>query len=928
MLFAFNHQSNELAHEVILEQARGLSPHLDRLFKIHGDDLALILKKEFEAIIKNANEVLTSSVTATKDDTILMAAIRHYRGRINHLVAVTDFLDLADIEQHMKWLTDAAEFAMATLTDHLAGEDAQSWFILALGKMGAGELNYSSDIDLIIITLIDHDDYEKAQKLIRITRRLVSVMSTPTKDGIGWRIDLRLRPDPGATPIAIHHDAAMSYYESLARTWERAAFIRARPVAGNKKAGQDFLDDLKPFIWRRYLDFTVLEDLKVMLRREARADDLIGYNIKNGFGGIRSIEFFVHAQQLIAGGREAELRISRTPHALDALARNKWISIEAAVRLKDAYKVWRRVEHRLQMIGDAQTHSLPRSDEMMAEFARFCGAESFGAFKEEIITLGNQVNNDTAPLLRQLERQSTPSDNAQEDDFSISQDNAEGNHNVLRDLGYEHPETIVLTTQGWLAGRIPATRSSRSRDLFAAMLPRLLRQLAETGNPDISFAAFARLVENLPAGLQLFSLMDSHDDIAEMIIGIVTSAPKLADIISSHPVLADSLLYRSFWRPEDNWHEREKELQKALSDQDDYEERLLVLRRMCRDWQFRVSAQLLQEQITPSRAGEDFSHIADIIIRGGMKIAHDNLKRRFGDIEDSGITILALGRLGAQEMTLLSDLDLIFIFDGESEAVSAGQVKIKPLYINQYYARFGQELINVLSAPTAEGRCYDIDMRLRPSGNKGPVAVHLDTFISYQDNEAWTWEHMALIKSRVVGHCGARDSGPVLEERIPSLIKKIRQEDDVIHDVAMMRERLKSSQKNGSALNIRSSDGGIMDLDFLVQMIQLFPQASALPVQRRASDAGKAFAEAGLVNTADTEAIIEAAQTYLNVIQLMRLLDMAPSDKIKPEEQLPNLLKKSFNINTFGEFSKRLEEIAEPISAMMKNFVSKVEKRE
>ena len=915
-------------HEDALENAKTLSPHLGRLFKIHADDMPLILNKAFNDIIADAEAVLKSGIEATRDDHSLMAAIRLYRGRINHLVAVSDFLDLADINQHMAWLTRAAEFALATLTDHLAGEDADQWFILALGKMGAGELNYSSDIDLIIITLIDYDDYDKAQQLVRLTRRLVSIMSTPTQDGIGWRIDLRLRPDPGATPIAIHHDAAMSYYESLARTWERAAFIRARPVAGNIAAGEKFLRDLKPFIWRRYLDFTVLEDLKVMLRREPRDDTLLGYNIKNGYGGIRSIEFFVHAQQLIAGGREPDLRLRRTPDALDALAERRWITIEAAERLKTAYQVWRRIEHRLQMIGDAQTHSKPKSDEALADFAKFCGADDLASFKNEVIALGDQVHQDTDGLLKKLEKQSGQSFDKEHETISLDHDNLDKSHDGLSALGYTNPEAVMLTTQAWLAGRIPATRSSRARELFSAMLPRLLVKLADTGNPDIGFAAFARLVEKLPAGLQLFSLMDSHDDIAEMIIGIVTAAPKLADIISNYPVLADNLLYRSFWRPEDDWAKQEKELAELVKSSDDYEERLLILRRTCREWQFRTSAQLLQEQISPTRAGRDYTKIADIMIRVGLTIAQDNIARRFGAVADSGITVLAMGRLGAEEMTLLSDLDLIFVYDGESNAHSSGDEGVKTLPINQYYARLGQELINVLSAQTAEGKCYDIDMRLRPSGNKGPVSVHLDTFFNYQRDEAWTWEHMALIKSRVIGQVGARNPSDVLAEQIPQLIKKERREEDVINDVSVMRERLQSAQKATAFLNIRSSDGGIMDLDFLTQMIQLLPMGRTLPIIRRSRDAGKAFEKAGLVTEAESNAMTTAAKTYMDAIQLMRLLDMDIRDKIAPEDQLPSLLKKRFKINTFGEFFAYLEKIAEPIYEMMKNFVCKVEKRE
>ena len=932
MLFDHHHHDAHLSYQDALDHTTAFSAHLSRLFKIYGDDLDQIHSGAFDEIISSADNNLIEAISSTRDDTGLMAAIRQYRGRINHLVAVTDFLDLADVTTHMTWLTHAAEHALKTLTCHLADDDDENWFILALGKMGAGELNYSSDIDLIIITLHDQDDNTKSKYFITLTRRIINIMSKPTKDGIGWRIDLRLRPDPGAMPIAIHQNVAMMYYESMARTWERAAFIRAHPVAGNIQAGHHFLDDLSPFIWRRYLDYTVLEDLKVMLRRESRDKNLLGYNIKNGIGGIRSIEFFVHAQQLIAGGREGELRQRVTNNALDALARNHWISDEAADKLKPAYLTLRRLEHRLQMVGDAQTHSLPKSDQALADFASFCGAADLADFKKSVTDLGDLVHQETKGLMHRLEKGHVPDqkkdETASQSTVNLSWDNDHSEHsqNILNNLGYESPETIFLTIQGWLAGRIPATRSPRSRDLLSLLLPRLLTTLAETGHPDNSFAAFARLVEKLPAGLQLFSLMESHQRIAEMIISIVTSAPKLADIISNHPILADNLLYRSFWRPEDNWPDQEDNLNKVLSDADDYEEKLLILRRYCREWQFRTSVQLLQHQIKPRRAGRDFAVIADIIIRAALIVVSPHIQKRLGHIEDSGITILALGRLGAKEMTLLSDLDLIFIYDGPQNAQSDGGARA--VQMGQYYSRFGQELINALSALTEEGRCYDIDMRLRPSGNKGPVAVHLDTFLSYQDSEAWTWEHMALVKSRVIGHFGQRPLNDILDEKIPALIKKDRSPDTLIGDVAEMRDRLHSSSPSPSFLNIRSADGGIMDIDFLTQMMQMMPGALSLPVYRSAVDAARPLADAGLITNDDADAIRKAAKLYGDAIQFMRLLDMNPDDKKNLSDSLPTILKKRFEINSFDEFSALIEATSKPVSALMKKYVCKVQKRE
>jgi glutamate-ammonia-ligase adenylyltransferase len=905
-----------------LDHVREISPHLDWLFRLHEGDKITIENGGFDDILAAAKSQLLDQLTAAKDDTELMAAIRHYRSRTNHLVAMTDFLNLVDVTTHLDWLSNTAEIALSATVDTLASDqDTQAqWFILALGKLGARELNYSSDIDLIVITLHGADDYDSAKKYVELTRKLTALMSKPTKDGLGWRVDLRLRPDPGATPVAIQHDAALSYYESLARTWERAAFIRARPVAGNIAAGQAFLDDIKPFIWRRYLDYTVLDDLKVMLRREARPDDLLGYNIKNGIGGIRAIEFFIHAQQLIAGGREPELRIPSTITALTQLANNDWITAETAMQLTDAYTIWRRLEHRLQMIGNAQTHQMPKSEQAFTDFAKFCGHDDPHHFRHTLIELGDQVMANTQGLLGRLSAGSTPTD----DDTPLITDDLAASHERLNALGFKAPQTITSTCESWLAGRIPATRSPRSRDLMFKLLPRLLRQFAEHENPDAGFTAFAQLVERLPAGLQLFSLIDSQDDIAQMIVAIVSSAPTLSDQISRHPMLADALLYQSFWRPEERWADRENELKTRLSSLPYYEDQLSALRQQCREWQFRISALLLRGIISGDRAGADYTAIADAIIRCALPVVEREIKRRYGHVSGSGMAIYALGRCGAEEMTLTSDLDLLFVFDAPQEATSDGK---RALMSPSYFVRFGQELINALSSLTAEGRCYEVDMRLRPSGNKGPVAVHIDGFERYQHHEAWTWEHMALIKNRYIG--GINSAGIIqrMADLTSAIIKMPRPPDDLAQKVQEMRERINKARSPQSAHDLRDRDGGIMDIEFIIHMLQLHPAAKSLPVIRRSQDAIIALKDIGVLPSIEAETLLKTAREYTEIIQWMRLTGIRPKTADNPHTPLPPSVQKRFNIKNFGNLDEIIDEMAKPISLLVKKYVCKDQKK-
>ncbi len=905
---------NKDSVEAILAKAALFAPHLDRLFNRHQSDQSAIIAGQAEAIIAAAEDDFTESLKTARDDDQVMAAIRIYRGRVNHVVAITDLLSLHPVNDHLRWLSHAAE----TAVDHTAAwltqkeNPEQNWFILALGKLGAGELNYSSDIDLIIITQNDPDDHDAAKRYIQHTRRLTKLMSTPTADGIGWRVDLRLRPDPGATPVAINQQAAMIYYESLARTWERAAFIRARPVGGDREAGDRFLKDLTPFIWRRYFDYTVLDDLKIMLRREARPQDLLGFNVKNGIGGIRSIEFFVHAQQLIAGGREANLRQRSTLAALNEMKTNDWIDDATAQGLAEAYLVWRRLEHRLQMMGDAQTHHLPKAEDTLANFAQFCGLDDLASFKAAVITLSDQVTSDTHDLIKTLLPSSPETNMLSLDDEALA--------DQLSTLGYQNPQTIINTTQGWLAGRIPATRSSRAREMMQKLLPKLLSQCAETESPDASFAGFVRLVESLPAGLQLFSLMDSHDDITSMIMAITLSAPTLADDISKHPILADALLYRDFWRPINDWPDREDQLMAAINNLEFYEDGLSLLRRQCREWKFQISTQLLQGVIDGQKAGADYTAVADAVIRCALPLVHREIKRRFGDMPEGSLAIMALGRCGAEEMTVTSDLDLIFIYDHPDGVMSDGK---KSLDGHFYYSRFSQELINALSSLTAEGRCYEVDMRLRPSGNSGPVAVKLDGFEHYQRHDAWLWEHLALVKSRIIGGIGADDTRLALEKIIPAIIKSAHDAASLADETQEMRSRLQKAHPPRSGHDLRHLEGGIMDIDLLMAMRQLHPKAVDMPLIRRSIDAAPGLEDQNLLDSGEAETIMKAAKAYTNIIHWMRLTKVSPAASDDETSALPKAMAAHFNAPNMVALDDQIAAFTSSISPLIKKYIGK-----
>ena len=906
--------------EDALRAMRTHSPHLDRICRLHEADLPRLQAGQAAGILGEARDEFLAVLESSRDVDRVSRAIRQYRMRTNHAVAVTDFLHLAGVEDHMAWLSATAEQVVDAAARWLCrqsplGEAANDqWFILALGKLGSHELNYSSDIDLVVITLpesADDDDKGNAE-FIRMTRRLVSLLGEPTQEGIGWRVDLRLRPDPGATPVAIRLDAALMYYESMARTWERSAFIRARVVGGNRGEGDEFLRSLEPFIWRRSLDFTALEDMRVMLRREHRGPDLLGFNVKNGRGGIRSIEFFAHVQQLIAGGREPALRLRRTAEALSALAAGGWISDGQARRLTAAYMEWRRLEHRLQMVGDQQTHQLPKSEEAMAAVAALCSHPGTAPFRQAVHALGDQVVEDTMELLERIGPSPDDTGDPLLEWIRDRDQHPEKAVAALKELGFRNPENIVPVCEGWMAGRIRALSSERTQAIMGRLLPRLLRQFCEHENPDALFSQFAQLLDALPAGAQLLSLLEGNTGLAATIITVFANVPKQAATLIRHPEVLDSMMYNVFWETGHDWEERRGQLEKALELGRDHEDRLNILRRLCREWEFQTATHMLMRTITAEQAGAQFTMLAETAI--GCIIPHvaRHMEDSYGAMDVGGIAVLALGRLGAGSMTVESDLDLIFVYDAPADSESKGP---KPVGANVWYPKFGQQLINALTASTSEGRCYAVDMRLRPSGNAGPAAVQADGFRQYQEEKAWLWEHMALIKARVVGGLRHDPLVPGIEAAIEAALGSQRDAATVRREVAGMRAKLAASHPPQSAYDLRHLEGGLMDFDFLAQMLQLMPGAEGARRTRQASRALPQLADRGLLARDLADPLVRAGTVLDAMHHWLRLTDADP----EATGSLPKPLQDEFGVATPAELEALIKSHTDTVKAALES---------
>src|SRR5579884_2827983 len=696
-----------------------------------------------------------------------MRRLRIARRRVALLAAAADIAGAWSLERQMTALSRFAEAAIGAAVRHLLGalaaggalalpdpadpEQGSGLVVLGLGKLGGGELNYSSDIDLILLYdpppgVVAPD---AAQSLFgRLARDLVRILDERTGDGYVFRTDLRLRPDPRSTPLAMSVAAALTYYETVGQNWERAALIKARPVAGDRIAARQFLAELQPYIWRRNLDFAAIQDIH-SIKRQIQAQKgggriaVEGHDIKTGRGGIREVEFFAQTQQLIWGGRVRELRVAPTCTALRRLAETGRIDRDTAETLIADYRFLRRVEHRLQMVDDAQTHRLPSDAAGIERLAAFLGYADPTAFVAELCARLASVEKHYAELFEEAPSLAGPGNLV----FTGTEDDPATLATLAR-LGFAEPARAAEMVRGWHHGRIRATRSQRAREILTELVPELLRVFGATAHPDAALLRLDRFLSRLPAGVQLFSLLHANPGLLTLLADIMAEAPLLAERLEQRPALLDAVLTAEFSLPVPDRAGLAADLAAVLAGARDFEETLDLLRRWSGERRFQVGVQLLRRSLDGNAAGAVLADIAETALAALLPVVAAEFARSHGAVPGGAFAIAAMGRLGSREMSLGSDLDLILIYDAPPE--SAGSDGPRPLAVQTYYARLSQRLISAITVPTAEGRLYDVDMRLRPSGESGPIASSLAAFAAYQREAAWTWEHMALTRARPI----------------------------------------------------------------------------------------------------------------------------------------------------------------------------------
>ena len=794
--------------------------------------------------------------------------------------------------------------------------------ILAMGKLGAGELNYSSDVDIIVLFDPERIDYRgrrtTQEALVRLTRDLVAVMEERTGDGYVFRVDLRLRPDPAAMPLALSIDAALTYYESMGQNWERAAMIKARPVAGDLELGEAFLRELAPFVWRKNLDFWAIQDIH-SIKRQINAHKggaeiaLPGHNIKLGRGGIREIEFFAQTQQLIYGGRDASLRSARTTEALAALERAGRINPGAAEKLTEAYEFLRRLEHRLQMIEDQQTHILPDEKQGFATLAALMGEESEVFFCSQVLRQLRRVESYYAELFEEAPSLSAPGNLV----FTGGEPEP-ATLETLQQLGFADGQLVFSLVRGWHHSRHRATRSTRARELLTELMPALLEALGRTPNPDAALVKFDEFLSGLPAGVQLFSLLHANPGLLDLLAEIMGTAPALADHLSRNPGLLDAVLSADFFSDPPSREAMAEELGERLNRARDFQDVLDISRRWTNDRKFQVGVQILRNAKPLNQTSGALSDIAATVISALYDPVLAEFAKSHGRLAGADMAILGLGKLGSGEMTASSDLDLIFIYDVEEGTEASDGAK--PLAPSHYFARLSQRLINALTAPTAEGRLYEIDMRLRPSGQSGPIATPLSGFCRYQLEDAWTWEHMALTRARVIAGGSALASR--IEQALSEILCRARDADRLVVDVADMRRRIDREFAARNPWDVKYMRGGLIDLEFLAQYLQLrhaheHPQVLA----GRADLVFERLAEAGVLGRAAAQQLVDAIALVRSVLGFLRVTTATYFNESVATEGLKLSLAQAAGCPEFSALEDRLLTTAEGVQEVYEQII-------
>jgi glutamate-ammonia-ligase adenylyltransferase len=868
-----------------------------------------LLERHHEWLLKRCDGTPEQAVEAARVlDGETGVALRVAKARTALVLALCDLAHIRPMEWVTKHLTDFADFAVQTALDSElsacveSGKLDDSWlkdgasagvFVLAMGKMGAHELNYSSDIDLIFLfddTRFPKDEISKYRALfVKVTQKVFALLSKTTIDGYVFRTDLRLRPNPSVTVVCPAMSAAEGYYVREGRTWERAAFIKARVCAGDKTAGDGFLSRMTNFIWRRELDFAAIGEIEGLLVQSREHKGLTGpvtlegHNMKLGRGGIREIEFFAQAHQMIFGGRHAELREISTQGALLGLADQDRITQEKADTLITALRHHRKIEHRIQMLRDAQSHSIPTNPEDLERLRAMSGYETLAAFEKDVVEQLQITRNATDTVATQHASTAEPTDQ-QIDRFDK-----------------------------WRA--LPAFRSDRAVDVFESQLPQIWDLAQCAVNPEQALKYFEHFLSGLNSGVQLFSLFERRPDVLAQVFHVTSLSKQLGDALARQVSVLDGLADTGPDAIAVDLAGYLAGLKSRLPADADFETTLIETRAWKSEEQFKIVYAQLTQLISTQRAEEAFSDLAQACVQICLAQSCSEIARRYGEIEGSSVAILAMGKMGSRQMTSTSDLDIIVIYDGASDAVS----NVKEIDIRTYFQKVTRTLVSALSSSMSYGRLYEVDMRLRPSGRAGTVATSLLGFKDYQHNKAWVWEHLALTRANVVA--GDATLASAICEVRQHVLEQANDRAKISKEVSEMRDRLAKIEidKTESWL-VKKPLGGVLDIELLAQSLALLVD----PTNRKPLNQLQMALDAGAISETDAKSLMDSLVLFGKIEHLKRLLGAEKFVVENLSDAAIDLFFKTIGIDTLELIDQRIEQSLKTNRQLIAKLMSKL----
>ena len=883
-------QSSNSVRGDAIERARAHSPFLRE---------ALSARREVaEAFMREGAEA-AASLAMTADADNVDARLRRQRHGLALAVALGDLSGELPLERVTRLLSDFADRAIdeaitAAIRERVPDADPRGFAVIAMGKLGSHELNYSSDVDLLLLfdpaTLPRRERDDVGEAAVRIGRRLIEILQKRTEDGYVQRVDLRLRPSAEVTPIALPVNAAISHYESSALPWERAAFIRARAAAGDIALGRRFLDANQPFVWRRSLDFGVIEDVRQI---SARIRDHFaqgahigpGFDLKRGRGGIREVEFFVQIQQMIHGGRDASVRAPATLDAIAALLAAGRLENDVAEELASAYRLLRTIEHRAQMVDDSQTHLLPPEPAALDNVAQLHGL----ATGEELV----------AELRTSVDRAGSIFDSLAPDLSSRLSNDPDILSEELATLGFSDPTAAARHVADWRTGKARSLRSPTAQQAFEAMLPALLRAIATGADPNHALNRLADIVERLSSGVNFFRLLEARPALAQLLAKILTHAPTLADQLSRRPELFEGLFDASCFAMPPPAEDFAAILSAAMEGHP-YDVALDRARRLVNERRFALGVQLIDRRRDPLEVTEGYARVAEGALIALGNVVAGEFEQAHGTFPNADLVVVGLGRFGGYSLTHASDIDIIYLHSAD-EGMSSGP---KPLGPNDYFNRLASRVTAALSVSTAAGPLYDIDTRLRPEGAKGMLTVSLRAFDRYQREEAWTWEHMALCRARPM--FGSPEARAEVSAMIDGILRMNRNFSKIAGDAAKMRADMERHKPAQGPLDVKLGPGGLVDLEFAVHVLQLTKHVG---LNTRLEVALEELAAESLV----AANVVDALKLLSRMLVMMRLV--APGD-VKPTPETWQLVAEACGAASWDALLAEHDAARQSISAL------------